>query len=156
MLSKRMCIQPQRLSCLLIGAQANNNLHLFKQPWLDCPPTAGFVLRNVRLWSLKSFDGYSMISPGCGDHQIHRSHKMGCEGAMCVDGERTFLCHSQTGNLCDIHILSNHAFSYEEFKVPLCAITWSTSLCCFTTERFLGLSPNTLKRIIVYTVADTL
>lgn len=60
----------------LIGPRAKNNWCLRERPWLICPPDAELLLRNVLLCSLKSLDGYSMISPGCGDHI---SRKTGCE-----------------------------------------------------------------------------
>lgn len=121
----------------LIGAWAKNNLHLFKWPWLDYPQTAGFLLRNVRLWILKSLDGYSMISHGCGDHQIPISHKT-MRRALCVDGGMTHSCDTAkqensmmaTSCLITFFLMRNLKYFYVQLPDP--------HPCVVLLQRFLG------------------
>lgn len=124
-----MCIQTQQSSRLDFKLTI---IHAYIYTTLaDCPHITGFLLGNIHLWGLKSYDGYSMISPGCGDHQISTSHKKWDVRRAHAQMEKGHSYDTgKTGNLHYGHMLSNQAA--RNFNVLVCTINLSTSLCCFT------------------------
>lgn len=92
--------------------------------------------------------------PQSEDHWI-QNHKTGCQSDVCVDGERTFLWDSQTGNLHDVHILSDHAFSYEECKSLLMCNYLIHILVLFYHSDYRSLAKHLQEKKIQFTLCDT-
>lgn len=146
-LDKAMCTQARRLSCpwLVIKLRITST-HWNNLGWI-APQNTGFLLRNVPPPSLKSFDGSSMISS---DRQISASHKSGMwEGprAYTARGHSCNAAKQETSVMATSCIIM--LFVGRNFK---CLYAQLPEPHPFVVSRgFLGPSPDTVIRIIMYT-----